>query len=299
MTASVSDAEDALQDALLKAWRALPKFEGRSSLRTWLYKVTTNACIDVLGKRRERTLPSELGAAAEAGQPPAPPLVDPIWVEPCPESYWQAVAVGPEARYTMRESVAVAFMVALQTLPPLQRAVLILREVLGFSASDVADLLETSVPAVNSALQRARATMDARREQVESSQSVDPADAAIKSLLSRYVQAWESGDTARLVAVLRQDATLTMPPIPTWFAGRDAVVGFLSTIMPAMGEQRLVATQASGAPAFGAYLRAPGERVFSAHSLQVLKLRDGLVAGIDVFMDPSTLSRFGLPEELE
>jgi len=298
MTASLSDAEDALQDALLRAWRALPGFEGRSSLRTWLYKVTTNACLDALSKRKERTLPYDLEAPASGGARPAAPVLEPIWVEPCPETYWQNVAVGPEARYSVRESVTVAFLVALQALPPLQRAVLILREVLGFSAADVAELLETSVAAANSALQRARATMDERRAEVERGEILDAADSAVAALLARYVEAWESGDAAQLVSVLREDALMTMPPVPTWFRGRDAIVEFLSAIFSQMGSQRLVPTVASGVPAFGAYLRAPGDSAYRAQSIHVLRIADGRVAGVDVFMDPSLFTRFGLPAEL-
>jgi RNA polymerase sigma-70 factor (ECF subfamily) len=298
MTASLAEAEDVLQDALLRAWRGLDKFEGRSSLRAWLYKVATNACLDALGKHRERTMPSELEGPASTDTPLAPPLVDPIWVEPCPATYWHAVTAGPEARYSARESVAVAFLVALQTLAPLQRAVLILREVLGFSAADVADLLETSVTAVNSALSRARTTMQAHRDEIEGGSAVDLGDTETTELLTRYVNAWESGDLSALVSVLREDATLTMPPVPTWFRGRDAIVQFLSGMVPGMGAQRLVPTQASGAPAFGGYLRAAGDTRFRAHALHVLRLRGGTVAAVDVYMIPSLFARFELAPEL-
>lgn len=299
MTGSLADAEDVVQESLVRAWRGLPSFEGRSSLRTWLYKIATNACLSSLEQRPRRAVPSGLGPPSDPGAPLAPPVLDPIWLDPGPDALWQATPQGPEARYAARQSVAVAFLAALQHLPPLQRAVLLLRDVLDWSAADVADLLDTSVAAVNSALQRARATVEARRGQAEAVGPRDLADAETHELLRRYVDAWERGDADALVAVLRDDATLAMPPVPSWFAGRDAIVAFLAPLWPRLGAQRVQVVGVCGGPGVAVWVRAPGDDRFRAQALHAISLDEhGAVAAIDAFMNPAIFSRFGLLAEL-
>jgi RNA polymerase sigma-70 factor (ECF subfamily) len=193
--------------------------------------------------------------------------------------------------------VAIAFLAALQNLPPLQRAVLILRDVLGFAATETAEALETSVAAVNGALQRARATLETRRDRLEAG-TLSADDARTEALLRRYVAAWESGDPQALAALLREDATLSMPPVPTWYSGREAIRTFLAPLLKAMGTFRLRATSANGLPACAAWLRAPGETVFRAQAIQVVSADERGVSRLDVFMNPALFKRFGLPAEL-
>jgi len=293
ITGSVSEADDAVQESLIRAWKGLGAFEGRCSLRTWLYRIATRACLTRV-KRSRRWLPSDLGAASDPRQPPAGPRMEPIWLEPCPDTWFVSLPVAPDARITARESVALAFLAILQHLPPLQRGVLILRDVLGWSAAQTAKALETTVPAVNSALQRARATLEARRQEPHAT----PEDAAIEALLQRYIAAWESGDAQALAALLREDALLTMPPVPTWFSGRDAVLVFLGAMLPVMGEFRLQVTRANGAPALAAWARAPGETIWRASALHVLTCQGGGIARMDVFMNPAIFDAFGLPVEV-
>ncbi len=272
MSGSLHDADDLLQEALVRAWRGLTGFEGRSSLRTWLYKVTTHACLDKLDRRAPRTLPTEPAAGDERA-----------YLEPCPSEL-----------YERRETVALAFLVTLQLLTPKQRAVLILRDVIGMTATECAELLELSVAAVNSALQRAREALADRP-------AVAPAeDEGHAALLARYVDAWERADATALVALLREDAVLAMPPLSDVLIGAtmigDAIRGMVfAPIGP--GAIRLVATEANGQPAFAAYQRdAAG--VMRASALHVLELRDRAVAAITAFMDPSVFEPFGLPASI-
>src|SRR5207245_3568362 len=223
MLGSFHDAEDALQEALLRAWRGLESFQGRSALRPWLYRIATNACLDVIASRRRRALPNATGPAAGAGESLPGPVMEPLWIEPLPDNLIDLrPTVNPEAHYDARESVTLAFLATLQTLPGRQRATLILRDVLGWKASEVADLLDSSVGAVNSALHRARASMKAYRP------DRSPADTStgrepVAALLSRYVDAWHAADAAGLVALLREDALITMPPLPLWYEGRATI----------------------------------------------------------------------------
>lgn len=298
MTASMSDAEDALQEALLRAWRGLDKFEGRASLRTWLYKIATNVCLDFVKQRQRRTVPSELEAASAPDQALPPPILEPIWLEPCPEETWQTDVVGPDARYSARESVGIAFLVALQELPPLQRAVLVLRDVLGFSAEEVAELLDVSTAAVNSALQRARATTDERKEAVNRRNRTLPSDEYVRQMLARYVAAWETSDPSFLVDALQEDAILRMPPIPTWYHGKKDILAFMNGMFRTVGECRLLPTVANGAPALALYV-ADESGVLRAHSLHVFDIApDGIVA-VDAFLDPAHLTRFGFAPVLD
>jgi RNA polymerase sigma-70 factor, ECF subfamily len=303
MLGSVHDAEDALQDALLHAWRGLPRFAGRSSLRTWLYRITTNACLDALARRPKRVLPMDYGGPSDPHPGPYAPIVESVWIEPYADDGIDVGDghTGPEVRYEQRESVELAFVAALQHLPAQQRAVLILREVLGFSAKEVADALDSTVASVNSALQRARKATDERLP-AESQQATLRAlgDERIRELVERYMRAWEEADVDAIVALLADDATITMPPCPTWFQGRDAVAGFLTAFAFA-GEGRrvrLLPTWANGQPAFGSYRWHEGARAFEPVSLHVLSLREGRIQEINTFVEPAAFGRFGLPERL-
>src|SRR5712691_11427702 len=226
MLGSVHDAEDALQDALLRAWRGMSRFEGRSSLRSWLYRIATNTCLDVIERRPKRVLPVDYGPAADPHDGPGEPIVESIWVEPYPDERLglEDGYAAPDARYEQREAVELAFIAALQHLPANQRAVLILREVLGFSAREVAETLDTTVASVNSALQRARAAVDERipeQSQQETLRSLG--DEALRDLVDRYVDAWERCDVQAFTSMLAEDATFAMPPMSTWYEGRDAI----------------------------------------------------------------------------
>jgi RNA polymerase sigma-70 factor, ECF subfamily len=309
--ASVHDAEDALQEALLRAWRGLAGFEGRSSVRTWLYKIATNASIDVARGRSKRSLPADDPIAAGGAHPTAP-LTESIWLEPYPDHDPDAdVEFSPEARYERRESLELAFVAALQHLPPRQRAVLILRDVLGFSAQEVADQLDTSVPAVTSALQRARATTESRlpgRSQQDTLRTLG--DDRIRDLASRYSDAIERGDAEMLVSMLTEDAVWAMPPVPSYYRGRAAITEFLvGSVFPQRWRHR--ATRANGQLAVGCYLFDADERRFVAAVLDVLTLDDDRIAQVDGFLtagvvgDPNgsfvgseVFPRFGLPAEL-
>jgi RNA polymerase sigma-70 factor (ECF subfamily) len=297
MSGSLHDADDLLQESLLRAWRGLATFAGRSSLRTWLYRVTTHACLDTLEKKSARLLPMDLGPAADPSHPMSGPRLEPIWLEPCPADLYEDFAPSPEAAYGQRESVALAFLVALQTLPAKQRAVLILRDVLGWQARECAELLDLSVAAVNSALVRARETIASRVQ----GGPIEPAVIEADTLLVRYVDAWERADVAALVSLLHQDATLAMPPLSEWLSGADAIGTSIAGMLfgPAgPGVFRMVATRANGRPAFAAYQRDRATGAFHAMGIQVLELRDGRIAGVMAFLDPSLLPAFGLPSVL-
>jgi RNA polymerase sigma-70 factor, ECF subfamily len=280
MLGSLHDAEDALQDALLRAWRGLGRFEGRSSLRSWLYRIATNACLDVAGKRR--VLPIDYGPGADPHDSPGVPVAEDVWVEPYPDLVDD---------YEQREGVELAFVAALQHLPATQRAVLILREVLGFSAAEVADTLDTSVPSVNSALQRARKAVDERmpeRSQQETLRALG--DDKVSEIVEQYMAALESSDVDRVVALLVEDATWSMPPCPMWFRGIETVSAFL-TDYPLNERWRHIPTRANGQLAVGCYMW-DGER-FAAAVLDVLTLRGDKVADVTAFLAPWVFSRFG------
>jgi RNA polymerase sigma-70 factor (ECF subfamily) len=308
MLGSVHDAEDALQDALLRAWRALPRFEGRSSLRSWLYRIATNACLDVLARRPKRVLPIDYGPATDPNEGPGVPLVESVWVEPYPDERLgvEGGFAAPAARFEQRESVELAFIAALQHLPARQRAVLILREVLGFSAREVAEALETSVASVNSALQRARKTIDEKlpdQSQQATLRALD--DEELRRIVTGYLDAWERGDVEAVIAMLTEDATLTMPPMATWFRG-DGVRVFLTEwafsgrAYNAEGNRRVrvLPTRANGQPAFGTYSWDPERGRYLPTVLQVLTLRGARIEEITGFVTPAVFERFGLPAEL-
>ena len=300
---SWEDAEDTLQETWLRAWRRLDSFAGRASLRAWLYKIATNAALDALAGRRARTLPPALYAPAPPGDAIPELVPEPHWLEPLPDTLVDdRLTFNPEARYEVRESVTLAFLAALQNLPGRQRAVLILRDVLAWHANEVADLLDTTVPAVNSALQRARTTMQQyQRAQSPAAAPATP-DAQIASLLDRYVAAWEAADAATLVALLHEDAVLTMPPFPLWYRGREAIRWFLASYLftgPAQGRFRLAATRANGAPACAVYQLAEDGR-YRAAALHVLTIANEVITEIHDFLtnDARFFARFGLPPVL-
>jgi RNA polymerase sigma-70 factor, ECF subfamily len=288
MLGSLHDAEDALQDALLRAWRGLVGFEGRSSLRAWLYRIATNACLSLIARRPKRVLPIDYGPPADPGEAPGRPAAETVWVEPYPD---QAVGLedrsaAPEARYELRESVELAFVAALQHLPGTQRAVLILREVLGFSAREVAESLETSVAAVNSALQRARKAVEERvpdRSQQATLRSLG--DDRLRELVESYMDAMRRGDVNTVVDMLAEDAAWSMPPLATWYRGHEQLTAFLRT-GPLSGEWRWrhLATRANGQIAVGAYAWQAAEGSHLPFALDVLTLEGPHIKEITAFI---------------
>ncbi len=302
MSGSVSDADDMLQESIIRAWKGIGRFEGRASLRTWLYKVATSACLEALDRKAGRVMPTELGPASVDGRI-GPPRLDLPWLEPCPADFYEDVPVSPEARYTARESVALAFMVALQVLPAKQRAILLLHDVLGWQASECAELLETTVAGVNSALQRARATLAEKGEALKTEPPPKPDDEST-SLLARYVEAWELADVSRLVSLLREDAVLSMPPMSEWMRGVAAIRASIEAMIFCRngvplgpGQFRCVATSANGAPAFGVYANDGG--TWRAAALHVLGIENGRIATITAFLTPTLFPAFNLPTVLE
>jgi RNA polymerase sigma-70 factor, ECF subfamily len=303
MLGSVPDAEDALQDALLRAWRGLPRFEGRSSLRSWLYAIATNACLRAIERRPKRVLPIDYAPAADPHEGPGEPIVESVWVEPYPDESLglEDGLAGPEARYEQRESVELAFIAALQQLPARQRAVLILRDVLGFSAREVAGALETTPTGVDSALQRAHKAVDERLpEQSQQATLRAVGDERVRRLVQDYMDAWERADVDALVAMLTEDATMAMPPLPTWYLGREAVAAFLRG-WPLAGElrSRLVPVRANGQLAFGHYAWDGEGESFMPHAINVLTLRGARIKEITTFLTPGALATFGLPDVIQ
>ncbi|RZQ60576.1 sigma-70 family RNA polymerase sigma factor [Amycolatopsis suaedae] len=294
MLGSVHDAEDLVQETYVRAWRSYEAFEGRSSLRTWLYRIATNVCLTALESRGRRPLPSGLGGPSEPGMP----LVeqhDVPWLEPVPDAL-VGDAADPAAVVTARESVRLALVVALQQLPPRQRAVLILRDVLAWRAAEVAELLETTVASVNSALQRARGRL-AELSAAEDGVS-EPDSPEQRELLDRYVTAMERKDVGRMVALFTADAVWEMPPFTAWYSGPERITRHLEVQCPAgPDDQRLLPVRANGQPGFALYLRA-ADGVFRPFTLQVLTVRDGVIARVVNFFDLRLFSTFGVPDAL-
>jgi RNA polymerase sigma-70 factor (ECF subfamily) len=301
MLGSAPDAEDALQETLLRAWRALPRFEGRSSLRSWLYRIATNVCLKQIERRPRRVLPVDYGPPSDPHGAPGAPLVESVWLDPYPDEAIEDGLGSPEARYEQRESVELAFLAALQHLPDRQRAVLLLRDVLGYAPAEIAQALDATPAAVYSTLQRAHQAVQERlpaRSQQATLRSIG--DQRLRDLVERYVKAWEDGDVAAIVALLTDDATFAMPPRPNWYRGRAAVGAFLTARPLARPRRwRLIPVRANAQIAFGVYMSAePGSRC-EAHAIEVLTLdRDARIADIMTFHMPETFSRFGLPQAL-
>lgn len=297
MLGSLEDAQDALQEAFLRAWTARSTYRGPSTFRAWLYRITTNACLRMLERRPRRLVPYEEGPSAEVGARPGPPS-DLPWLQPYPDLLIDQSPTPDDAVVT-RETIELAFLVAIQHLPPRQRAVLILRDVLDWPADDTAAVLEMSIAAANSALQRARATMQERlpAARAEWATAAD-AEEAERSLLQTYVEAFERHDDRRLVALLREDVRLAMPPHPTWYDGRAAVASFLAGVAFSPGSEahRLVPTRANRQPAFGVY-RGQGADA-RPFAINVVEIASGQIAGIHFFNYPELFPAFGLPAAL-
>jgi RNA polymerase sigma-70 factor (ECF subfamily) len=302
MLGSLHEAEDLVQETYLRAWRSFDSFEPGTSLRAWLYRIATNACLNALesSKRAQRLLPDQIAPAAETVQfPDGAPPTEIAWLEPYPDSCLDDIADAepdPEARYTAREAVQLAFVAAIQQLPPRQRAVLLLCDVLGWAAAEVATLLGGSTASINSALQRARETLARRYPEGRPNAAARP-NAAQQKLLDRYLAAWERHDVAGFVALLKEDATFTMPPWLLWYAGREAIGAFFATAWQVCGGLRLVPTAANGQPAFGVYEYCSAEKRWAAHSIHVLALDEEGIATLTIFtppVGPDLFAPFGL-----
>ncbi len=302
MLGSLVDAEDMVQETMLRAWKSRGTYVGRAPFRAWLYRIATNACLDELARRPRRGLPMSFFAPADPDQPPDPPVLDPIWLEPYPDAILPVAYTDPAVRYEQRESIRLAFLVALQELPPRQRAILLLRDVLGWSAAEVASLLDVSVSSVTSALYRARVNLSARnRGGDRPALRANLDDPTERLLLERYLEAWETADVDQLTLMLKQDATFPMPPVPGWYRGREAIGAFIAkTILfgAARGRWKLLPTRANGLPAFGLYRRQEDRPIYAAFAIQVVTLDAGLVADATTFGFPQLFRRFDLPEEI-
>jgi RNA polymerase sigma-70 factor (ECF subfamily) len=295
MLGSVQDAEDAVQETLLRAWRGLARFEGRSSLRSWLYSVATNACLSAIERRPKRVLPIDYGPATDPHVAPGDPIVESIWLEPYPDETLRLEDgfATPEASYEQRESVELAFIAALQHLPATQRAVLILREVLGFSAKEVAETLATTVASVNSALQRARVVVDERiPEQSQQANLRSLGEEAVRDVVARYVDAWERCDVEAFAAMLSEEATFAMPPLASWYEGRQAIAAWAAaTALSGAWRWRTLPTRANGQPALGFYAWNAEEGSYRPFALNVLTLRGEQVDGVTAFIARSAEPR--------
>ncbi|HWT90504.1 MAG TPA: sigma-70 family RNA polymerase sigma factor [Solirubrobacterales bacterium] len=325
MLGSLHDTEEAMQEAMLRVWRGLDGFEGRSALRPWLYRIATNTCLDIIARRRKRLLPEEYGPKADPHAPPGEPVAEQVWIEPYPDEMLEVAdgKAAPDASYEEREAVELAFVAAMQHLPPRQRAVLILREVLGFSAKEVGETLDTSVPSVNSALQRARKLVDERlpdRSQQVTLRSLG--DARMKEIVEEYTEAMGKGDVQRVVSMLTEDVAWSMPPLASWYGGIDEVEVFLRT-KPLSGEWRWRhrPATANGQLAVGTYTWIEGQKTHVPFSLDVLTLdgdrikevtafvvrpadtEDGYARWPDRAADPrrveAVFRRFGLPDRVD
>jgi RNA polymerase sigma-70 factor, ECF subfamily len=309
MLGSFDESEDLVQETFLRAWRSRGSFrdEGPSSFRGWLYRVATNASIDVLRARPRRRFPWQSSRPERSVAALAPPDPELAWLQPYPDQLLEGIAPSdeqPESETVRRETIELAFIVAIQLLPPAQRAVLIARDVLGWSAKETAEVLETSVASVNSSLQRARATLR-RHLPSRRSEWAPPSDPTEeeRALLQRYVAAHEQRDHTTFAKLLREDARLTMPPTPSWFEGREAIVGlfagWLDPASPAyVGEVRRIPIGANRQPAFAGYIRRPGEADYRPLGLELLRIEDGTVAEITLFVTTDLFAAFGLPQKL-
>lgn len=298
MLGSVHEAEDLLQETLLRAWRGFDEYEEGGSLRAWLYRIATNACLNALAARKsaQRLLPDQLGPAATTPQLGAPDTEAP-WLEPLPDGDIADVAdeaPTPEARLSSRQAVRLAFVAAIQQLPPRQRAALLLCDVLGWTAAEGASLLGGSVASVNSAMQRARETLGKRAPERQAA-APSPPGAQEQELLDRYLKAWESHDADRFVALLKEDATVTMPPWSQWFVGRELVHAFFSKAWATCGGLRLVPTVANGQPAFAVYEKQGPGGPWAANAIHVLEIANRSISALTLFVEPRLFAHFGLP----
>jgi RNA polymerase sigma-70 factor, ECF subfamily len=294
MLGSSFEAEDAVQEAFTRAWKSHGSFEGRSSLRSWLYKITTNVCLDMLKGPQRRARPMDLAPASDAGTPLPAPEPDYLWVEPIPDS--MAFGADPASAAEAKDTLRLAFVAAVQHLPAKQRAVMLMREVLRFSAAETAEALQLSPASVNSALQRARATMEQVHAQPTDAYAVD--DAEVRKLVDGYVSAFEAYDMNALTALCTQDVALSMPPFPLWVQGHAGVAEFMLSTGSACRDSKLVPVGANGLPAFGHYKPSGVPGVWEPWSITVLELQEGKIAGLNYFLDTARLfPLFGLPNE--
>lgn len=300
MLGSTHDADDALQDALLRAWQGLARFEGRSSLRSWLYTVTTRACLHIVESRSKRALPVDLGPASERAVVHDIPLTEVAWLGPYPDAGLSHGVTAPSARYEQREAVELAFVAALQHLPGNQRAALLLFEVLGFSVAEIASMMDTSTASVNSALQRARATVADRipgRSQQQTLRKIE--DGRLRQLVTQFSAALEHGDTDALVALLTADVTWSMPPMPHWYQGLAAVTDFAVRVpLTGCGTWRHIPITANGQPAVASYSRTADHGPYHCWSINVLTMRDSKISEITSFIGAEHFAAFGLPASL-
>ena len=302
MLGSPADAEDALQETLLRAWSGLARFERRSSLRSWLYRIATNASLRMIEKRPKRVLPIDFGPAADPHVAFDEPLTESVWLEPYPDAELgvEAPLLGPDARYEQRESIELALAAAFQHLPARQRAVLILRDVLGFSAKETAEALETTSVSVDSALQRARRAIEARvpaRTQQTTLRALG--DGELRGIVERFAEAWERNDVDAVVGMLTEDARMAMPPWSSWYSGRDSVATFLGGWpLAARKRWRVVPTGANGQPAVAGYLWDEQTGAFEPETIIVLTLRGASIEDITAFRSPGLFPLFGLPDRL-
>jgi len=300
MLGSTHDADDALQDALLRAWRGLARFEGRSSLRSWLYTVATRTCLDTVETRGKRALPVDLGPSSDRAVVGDAPLADVAWLGPYPDTSLAHGPAGPDARYEQREAVELAFVAALQHLPGNQRAALLLFEVLGFSAADIATTMNTSTMSVNSALARARRIVAEKVPSPTQQQTLRKIDnARLREIVAGYSTALERGDADALVALLTEDVTWSMPPLARWYHGLEAVTDFAVQVpLTACGSWRHLPTSSNGQPAVGFYLWNEDAGAHLSWSINVLTLRGEQIAEITSFIGPDHFAPFGLPASL-
>ncbi|XXT20920.1 sigma-70 family RNA polymerase sigma factor [Sorangium sp. So ce429] len=291
MLGSAFDADDAVQETMVRAWRSLDQFEGRAAVRTWLHRIATNVCLDMLEGRARRARPMDLGPVGSAENPVLDTLPEATWILPIPDGRALAAACDPAELVSSRQTIRLAFVAALQRLPPRQRAVLLLKEVLSWEAAEIAELLGMTVASVNSALQRARATLG----QEEKTDLHEPMNDAQRSLLARYVEAFERQDTDALVSLLREDATWSMPPYALWLRGRASVRAWLLKVGAGCKGSRLVPTVANGSPALAQY-RPSGPGAFEPWAIQVIEMSGGEIVGVCSFLDAQRLfPLFGLP----
>ena len=297
MLGSTFEAEDAVQETMVRAWRAFDRFEGRAALRSWLYRIATNVCMDMLNGRKRRARPMDLGPSSTAEGPLTPARSEETWLEPIPDGSVLPEDGDPAEVAASRETIRLAFVAALQHLPARQRAVLILREVLHWKASEVAELLDTTVVSVNSALQRARAALDAT--EIRATDTFQPMDDEQRALLGRYVEAFERYDIESLVSLLHEDATLSMPPYDLWLRGPDQVAQWFLGIGAGCRGSRLLPISANGSPGFAQYRPSP-EGGWEPWALQVLEISDGRITGLNSFLDTARFfPLFGLPDRLD
>ncbi|WP_245283987.1 sigma-70 family RNA polymerase sigma factor [Bradyrhizobium sp. Cp5.3] len=302
MLGSLHEAEDLVQETYLRAWRSFDSFEGSGTFRSWLYRIATNACLNALESRKiaQRVLPDRQGPAA-SGMPESGPATEIAWLEPYPDSQLDGIAddrPNPEARYVSREAVQLAFVATIQQLPPRQRAVLLLCDVLGWAATEAATLLGGSTASINSALQRARETLAKRYPDGRPQVAARP-DTAQQELLSRYLSAWEGHDLDGFVALLKEDATFTMPPWLQWYAGREEIRSFFAIAWQSCRGMRLVPTAANGQPAFAVYARTEADPRLAANAIHVLTLVGERISTVTMFLEPRMFAEFGLPLVLE